>query len=130
MTISTPLFILATGVTGATFVTVAVGAGEILGSPPSMNLIVGATLVSLIGGAFVLAFKGWVEKQIQKFLELPSKKELEDKHAAVMTGIEALVKEVRAFKESVSGDHHKLDIRVSEIETRHDTEDRLTRPPN
>lgn len=124
VTISPPLFIIATSVAGgATFVTVAVAGADVLGTPPSMNLIFGATLLSFIGGAFLLAFKSWVEKQVKKFLEAPSKEELEAKHKAVMDAIGKVAADFEEFMKL----HHALDKRVSEIDMRHETEDRMTR---
>lgn len=139
MAFDTPAIIAAAGIFGGTAaVTVAgvAGATGVEGVP--VNLLVGAGIASILGAAVVAALKVWVERQVTKFVEMPTKAEIfaaisagvkraDEEHAAVMSGLGTVTRDVKELKDSVLTRYHAIDLRVAEIETRHETEDRLGR---
>ena len=132
------LYTLGTGILGGiTFASVAVTAGELLSTPPNMYIVIGIASIAALGAAIALAVKKWLESQITKLVELPTKQEIfaaitssvsqaTNYHSSLLEEVAKISGEVRAMHADFQAQFHLLDNRVTTLESRHETEDRLS----
>jgi len=132
-------YAFAKGSTAIAAVLTATGAGvgvavaETVGANP--YLITGGVIGAALSGAIALSAKKWFEGQISKLIDLPTKSEIykaiEDAVKAAVSGQAQVLKDVEALAQTVSDIRNNhiqhLEVRVAEIESRHDTEDRLSK---
>ena len=118
---SAPLLGATVAAGGATFTGVAVVVAETFNLPVNVNLIVGGAVVSIVCGAIVVVAKTWLEKFITKLIDMPTKQQLFE---FVETTIKSAIDEhAKGFGKSL----HDIELQIAEIQTRHETEDRLAK---
>ncbi len=131
-----PTFVVITGVAGGvTATTVAIAAADFLGEQTPVAFWLGLAVVSGIGTMLLVGVKKWLETQVNKLIDLPTKGEIFEAikkgiesatsgQKEVLAAVSALNIKVDSFHAELIEDYHGLDSRMVSIESRHETEDR------
>lgn len=115
----------------ATGAGVGVALTEVSGVNP--YVVIGGLIGGALSGAIALSAKKWFEGQISKLIDLPTKQEIfariDEAVAKAVAGQAEIIRQVESLSDNVSDmrNHHiqNLRERMTKIESRHETEDRL-----